>query len=324
MSGAGILIFAETDEGALLPNFWEQVSAARLLAPQLGTVRVVVQGWEIRAAEEARRSGADEVYVVEDAHLAEPWPDAHLAALTALCHDLQPTLMVMPRTILGMEVAARLAYRLGAGLAQDVMGLHMADGNLTVTRPVFGGAATVTLRLARPPWIVVPRPGAFTPAAATAQAGGKLVSVHPELPVDAFKTQCVSRVRQQPTPQSLERARVIVAGGRGLGGPEPFQLLREIADVLGAAVGASRPPCDSGWVPTAFQIGLTGKMVSPEVYIAVGISGAVQHMTGCMAARTIVAINSDPEAPIFRMATYGVVGDWQEVLPAFHAALADR
>jgi electron transfer flavoprotein alpha subunit len=324
MSGAGILIFAETDEGTLLPNFWEQVSAARQLAPQLGTVRVVVQGWEIRAAEEARRSGADEVYIVEDARLAEPWPDAHLAALTALCHELQPTLIVMPRTILGMEVAARLAYRLGVGLAQDVMSLQMADGILTVTRPVFGGAASATLRLARPPWIVAPRPGAFTPADPTAAAGGKLVSVHPELPDHAFKTQCVSRVRQKGEKVSLERARVIVAGGRGLGGPEPFQLLREIADVLGAVVGASRPPCDSGWVPTGMQIGLTGKTVSPEVYIAVGISGAAQHMTGCMAARTIVAINSDPEAPIFRMATYGVVGDWKEVLPAFHAALADR
>jgi electron transfer flavoprotein alpha subunit len=210
------------------------------------------------------------------------------------------------------------------GLAQDVMSLQMADGILTVTRPVFGGAASATLRLARPPWIVVPRPGAFTPADPTAAAGGKLVSVHPELPDHAFKTQCVSRVRQKGEKVSLERARVIVAGGRGLGGPEPFQLLREIAGVLGAVVGASRPPCDSGWVPTGMQIGLTGKTVSPEVYIAVGISGAAQHMTGCMAARTIVAINSDPEAPIFRMATYGVVGDWKEVLPAFHAALADR
>ncbi len=324
MSGAGILIFAETDEGALLPNFWEQVSAARQLAPQLGTVRVVVQGWEIRAAEEAGRSGADAVYVVEDARLAEPWPDAHLAALTALCHELQPTLIVMPRTILGMEVAARLAYRLGVGLAQDVMSLQLADGNLTVTRPVFGGAALATLRLARSPWIVVPRPGAFTSAEPSAEPTGQVLSVHPELPEEELKTKCVSRVRQKSTQQSLERARVIVAGGRGLGGPEPFILLQEIAHVLGAAVGASRPPCDSGWVPTAFQIGLTGKMVSPEVYIAVGISGAAQHMTGCMAARTIVAINSDPEAPIFRMATYGVVGDWKEVLPAFHAALADR
>ncbi len=323
MSGAGILILAEMDEGQLLPNFWEQVAAARQLAPQLGTVRVVVQGWEIRAAEEARRSGADEVYLVEEARLAEPWPDAHLAALTTLCRELQPTLIVMPRTSLGMEVAARLAYRLGVGLAQDVMSLQMADGNLTVTRPVFGGAAAATLRLARRPWIVVPRPGAFPPAEPTAEAGGKLVSVHPVLPEEAFKTKCVSRVRQPAAKQNLEQARVIVAGGRGLGGPEPFHLLHEIAEVLGAAVGASRPPCDSGWVPTAFQIGLTGKTVSPEVYIAVGISGAAQHMTGCMAARTIVAINSDPEAPIFRMATYGVVGDWKEVLPAFHAALAD-
>ena len=319
----GILIFAETDEGLLQPHFWEQISAARQLAPQLGSVRVVAQGWEIKA-EAARRSGADEVYVVEDERLAEPWPDAHLAAFTTLCRELQPALIVMPRTILGLEMAARLAYRLGGGLAQDAMTLQAADGSLTVTRPVFGGAASATLRLTRPPWIVVPRPGAFAAAEPTAEPAGKVISVRPELPDDELKTKCVSRARQKSEKVSLERAQVIISGGRGLAGPEPFKLLQQIADVIGAAVGASRPPCDSGWAPTSYQIGLTGKTVSPEVYIAVGVSGATQHMMGCSSARTIVAINNDRDAPIFHMATYGVVGDWKEVLPAFHAALADK
>jgi len=320
---AGILIFAETDAGAILPNFWEQVAAARTLAPQLGSVSVAALGWQIKT-DEALRSGAEAVYVLEDERLTEPWPDAHLSALESLCHELHPAMIVMPRTTLGMEVAARLAFRLGGALAQDAMTLQLADDALTITRPVAGGAASATVRLNRAPWIVVPRSGAFTPAEPGAEASAKVASVQPSISDAALKTRCVSRARQEGETISLERARVIISGGRGLDGPEPFQLLHRIADAIGGAVGASRPPCDSGWVPTSYQIGLTGKMVSPEVYIAVGISGATQHTTGCSSARTIVAINTDKDAPIFRMATYGVVGDWKEVLPAFHAALADR
>lgn len=319
----GILIFAETDEGLLQPGFWELVTVARRLSAHLGgKLRVAVQGWEIREAEEARRSGAGQVYLVEDPCLAEPWPEAHLAAFTALCRELQPALLVMPRTLLGMEVAARLAYRLGVGVVQDAMAIQVANGGLIATRPVFGGAVVATVRLGEAPWIVVPRPGAFPPAEPAAEPTGEVVSVRPELSQETLKTRCVSRVRQQDITQNLEQARVIVAGGRGLGGPEPFKLLHEIADLLDAVVGASRPPCDSGWVAPMLQIGLTGKTVAPEIYIAIGISGAVQHMSGCSSSRVIVAINNDPRAPIFRKATYGVVGDWEDVLPAFRDALA--
>lgn len=319
---SGVLIFAETDEGQLHPGFWELVTVGRQIAPQVDNhLQVVVQGWEIEAVEEIRRSGADVVHLVEDPRLAEPWPDAHLAAFSALYQELQPTLVLIPRTLLGMEMAARLAYRFETGVIQDAMALELTSGGLVAIRPVFGGAVLATVRLARQPWIVVPRPRAFAPAEPKGEPRGKLVSVQPELPQEALKTACVSRTRQKDVAQNLERARVIIAGGRGLGGPEPFQLLREIADLVDGAVGASRPPCDSGWVDPALQIGLTGKTVAPDVYIAVGISGATQHMSGCSVSRVIVAINKDPEAPIFRMATYGVVGEWQEVLPAFRDAL---
>jgi electron transfer flavoprotein alpha subunit len=320
---AGILIFAETDEGLLHSSFWESVTVGRQLAAQLGSkLQVVVHGWDVKAIEEVRRSGADQIYVAEDVRLAEPWPDAHLATLTALCRELQPDLVIMPRTLLGMEVGARLAYRLEMGLVQDAMALQVVDGGLTVTRPVFGGAVVATVRLTQAPWIVVPRPGAFSPAEPASEPRGQLIPVRPELSEEVLKTECVSRVRHKGVTQNLEQARVIVAGGRGLGGPQPFQLLQEIANLLDAVVGASRPPCDSGWVEPMLQIGLTGKTVAPEVYIAVGISGAIQHMSGCSSSRVIVAINSDPGAPIFRKATYGVVGDWEEVLPAFRDALA--
>lgn len=314
---SGILIFAETEDGTILPNFWELVSAARLAAEQVGGgLRVVVQGSQLKDAGAALQSGAAQVYVLDDARLGEPWVEAHLETFTALCRELQPELILLPRTLLGMEIAARLAVRLDAGLAQDVMTMQLADGKLTVTRPVFGGAASATLRLTRAPYIIVPRTGAFAPAEPAAEPTGELVARQPTLDDDALKTRCISRTRQT-SKVNLERARVIISGGRGMGGPEPFNLLQEIADRMGAVVGASRPPCDSGWVDSGMQVGLTGKTVSPEVYIAVGISGATQHMTGCSSARVIVAINQDPDAPIFRMATYGVVGDWKEVLSGF-------
>ena len=319
----GILLFAETDEGQINPSFWELVTVGRELSPQLGNkLRAVVQGWQVKGTEEARRSGADQVYLAEDPRLAEPWPDAHLASLTAVCHELQPAMIVMPRTPLGMEIAVRLSYRLGAGLVQDAMTLQVTDDGLTATRPVFGGAVLATIRLTKKPWIVVPYRRAFSPAEPTSDRQAELVSVQPELPAEALKTVCSPQVRQQSSGPNLERAQVIIAGGFGLGGPEPFQLLQEIADLMGGAVGASRPPCDVGWVPTSMQIGLTGKTIAPDLYIAVAISGAIQHMTGCSSAKTIVAINSDPKAPIFHMATYGVVGDWQEVLPALRDAIA--
>ncbi|MBI4672304.1 MAG: electron transfer flavoprotein subunit alpha/FixB family protein [Chloroflexi bacterium] len=319
---SGILIFAETDDGTILPNFWEQVSAARQVADPLGGgLRVAVQGSQIKDASDALKSGAEQVYVTNDARLGEPWSEAHLETFTALCRELQPELIILPRTLLGMEIAARLAQRLDAGLAQDVMTMQLAEGKLTVTRPVFGGAASATLRLTRPPWIIVPRTGAFAPAEPLSTPKGELVARQANLVDDALKTRRISRTRQT-SKINLERARVIISGGRGLGGPEPFQLLHEIAERMGAVVGASRPPCDSGWVDSGMQVGLTGKTVSPEVYIAVGISGATQHMTGCSSSRVIVAINQDPDAPIFRMATYGVVGDWKQVLPGFCEALA--
>ncbi|MCP4222275.1 MAG: electron transfer flavoprotein subunit alpha/FixB family protein, partial [Actinomycetia bacterium] len=141
------------------------------------------------------------------------------------------------------------------------------------------------------------------------------------LDAQTLETIPISHERQASTGIDLDKARVIVAGGRGIGGPEPFELLARIADRLGGAVAASRPPCDTGWVEPMIQVGLTGKTVAPDLYVAVGISGATQHMTGCTSSRVIVAINNDPDAPIFRMASYGVIGDWQDILPDFLEAL---
>lgn len=318
----GTLILVETDDGALSSDVWELVTVARRLSSAIGGgLGLAALGASVDA-EAARRSGVDRVYVVEDSRLAEPWPDAHLAAGTALCWELDPACVITSPSLLGLEVATRLAYRLGGALVKDVTDLDVGEDGLVATRPVFGGAVRATVRVDRSPWIVVPRPRAF-PATEPAAPRGDVISVRPELPAEALKTECGTWRRQKGLAQKLEQASVIVAGGRGMGGPEPFQLLHEIAGLLDGAVGASRPPCDAGWVEPALQIGLTGKTVAPDVYVAVGISGAIQHMVGCSSAQVIVAVNSDPDAPIFRQSTYGVVGEWEDVLPAFRDALAD-
>lgn len=326
---ADVLIVAETDAGRLRSDFWELVTVGRQLAAGTGgklLVAVLGDGLEAAVAE-VRRSDAHRVYRVEDPRLSEPWPDAHLAACAGLVRHLSPGAVVLPRSLLGMEVAARLAFRLGTGVAQDVMTVAVEGDTLVATRPVFGGAVVARVSLAARPWLVVPRPRAFPPAeplsaAGTASGdGAAVVPVVPELPAEALKTRCGDRVRQQ-SEQNLDKARVIVAGGRGMGSAESFGVLREVAEILGGAVAASRPPCDAGWVPPALQIGLTGRTVAPDLYLAVGISGSSQHMAGCANARVLVAVNSDPQAPVFRMATYGAVGNWQEVLPALRDTLA--
>ncbi len=316
---------AEVDGAGLRPELYELITLARGLAPSAeGGIRLALCGWQAgSAAEEAARAGAGEVHVVEDERLAEPWPDAHLEALSGLCAELEPRVLLAPRTVLHTEVAARLSVRRGWALIQDALQVELGAEGVVATRPVFGGAAVATVRAPAGPWVVVPRPRAFAPAEPEAGAQAEVVRHGVALP-PALPTRCGARTRVAAAGPDLERARVVVAGGAGLGGPEPFALLHELADLLGGAVGASRPACDAGWVEPGLQIGLTGKTVAPDLYLAVGISGATQHLMGCSSSRVIVAVNSDPAAPIFRVSNYGVVGDWQEVLPALRDALRAR
>jgi len=324
---AGILIVAPTTRGQLDPAFWELATVAALLAPAVpGGTRVAVLGAGIAAAAEAARaSEADQVFAIDDNLLAEPWPDAHLAAITELWHHINPDLVLLPRSTLGAELAGRLAARLGVVLVDNVVGVDVTEAGLTATRPVFGGAVTAAVRAVRGPWIVVPHPKAFAPAApGGASARAELVAWSPTLAPDQLRTRCAPMVSRPATGPSLNQAQVVVAGGAGLGGPEPFALLAEIAGLMDGAVGASRAACDAGWVDTSFQVGMTGETVAPALYLAIGISGAIQHLAGCLSSQVIVAINTDPDAPIFRVANYGVVGDWREVVPALRDALASE
>lgn len=323
---AGILIVAEVDAGELRPDFWELATVAKAMSPAVpGGINVVVFGTNVDApARQAAGIGGAELHVIEDGRLADPWPEAHAAALIQLCDELAPKMVIAPRTILGSEMAARLAVRCRWQLIQDVTQVEVTpDGGLKCLRPVSGGAVAATVRAGAGPWVVVPRSRAFAPAEADTTAVIAEPLRHTFEP-PALATACEAPKRVILEGLSIDRAKTVIAGGGGLGGPEPFALLREIADLLGGAVGSSRVAVDSGWVQPAMQVGLTGKTIAPDLYIAVGISGAIQHLIGCSSSQVIVAVNSDASAPIFGVANYGVVGDWKEIMPAFRDRLAER
>lgn len=313
-----ILVLAEIEGDELRPEFWELATVGKSLAASFSCgIGVAVLGSNVQAAlGQVAKINADTVHVVEDDRLADPWPEAYAAALIQLCRELAPQIVVLPRTVLGAEMAARLAVHNRWQLLQDVTQVEVTStGSLKAVRPVSGGAVMATLQAGSGPWVVVPRPRAF--AASMATSGGECPTVRHVFETQPLRTTCEETKRVATEGVSVDRARVVISGGGGLGGPEPFALLREIADLVGGAVGASRVAVDSGWVPPALQVGLTGKTIAPDVYVAVGISGAIQHLVGCSSSPLIVAVNSDASAPIFGISNYGVVGDWKEVMPAF-------
>lgn len=323
----GVLVVGEATDGHLAQTARELLNVGGSLARDLGqALQAVLLGSEMgEAAHEAVRCGAQKVLVAEHPALDRGQVEAYIFALQRVCLEVRPDIVLISRTELGRDLGPRLAFRLGAGLAQDAVDLRAdpATGKLLVTRPVYGGNAVATLALLSKPQIVTVRPKVFEPASDVASIRGEAVKIPVEIPESILKTRLVERIVETREGIKLEEARVVVAGGRGLGGPEPFKQIEKLAKLLGGAFGASRPACDAGWVDHACQIGLTGKTVAPELYIAVAISGASQHIAGCLGAKVIVAINNDPDAHIFKHARYGAVGDWRKVLPAFIAAVEE-
>ena len=327
MEPMGVLVIAETVEGRLSPTTKEVLAAGRRVAGSLGQeLAAALLGDGLEAAtREAFSSGADKVYTVSNPLLEEVQVDLHVRALDALCRNVSPNVILLDRTLAGRDIAPRLAFRLGVGLAQDCLEVWIdaESKRLWANRPVYGGNAIATVACIDTPQVAAIRPRAYEPLEADDSRSGDVVPVEVELDTTLARTRVVEVVKEESEGIKLEDASIVVAGGRGLGGPEPFKDIEELARVIGAGVGASRAAVDSGWVPYGWQIGLTGKTITPDLYITVGISGASQHMAGCSGARTMVAINKDPEANIFKESRYGVVGDWAKVLPAFTEALRD-
>jgi electron transfer flavoprotein alpha subunit len=316
----GVLVICECSAGQLPSAGGEIIAAGRQLADDLGEVLVcglLGHGVE-HAAHEAIGHGAEKVYMVDDPLLADFRPEFYLEALANVCRALHPHILLMARTHLGRDVAPRLAARLGTALAQDCLQVKIdpATKQLLATRPVYGGNAMATVLCSETPQFATVRPKAYRPLEPDSQRQGEVIPFQISLDPSLAKTKIVSVAKEETAGIKLEDARIVVSGGRGLGGPEGFRPLERLAKALGAGVGASRAAVDSGWVPYSWQIGLTGKTISPDLYITMGISGASQHMAGCSGAKCIVAINKDREANIFRYARYGIVGDWQKILSA--------
>ncbi len=325
--GTGVLILGDASGGHLSSTTLELLAAGQKVASDLGEeLSVALLGDTLDVpAQQAIAHGAQKVYAVNHPLLAEYQIDLHLAALETLCNETSPRIVLVARTNEGRELAPRLAFRLGVGLAQDCLEVSVdaAEKRLLANRPVYGGNAIAVVSCDQTPQIAAIRPKAYEPAEADSSRQGEVVSFPVELDASLARTRVVDVVIEEAEGVKLEDARIVVSGGRGLGGPEPFAHLEELAKIMGGTVGASRAAVDSGWVPSNYQVGLTGKTITPDLYITVAISGASQHMAGCSGAKVIVAINKDAEANIFKEARYGVVGNWESVLPALTEAIRE-
>ena len=315
----GILIVGEWDDGGLHSSTGELLGVGRLL--DRGEVAAVLLGAVPQAVSHAAiELGADTVYLASHALLEGGGMDAAVAALHQVCMRVEPEAVLFGKTAVGAEAGPRVAFRLGVGAAQDCVAVE-TDGHsdrIVVTRPVYGGNAMAKLRCSDAnPQVAIVRGKVYESLGADASRVGEIKQIDLDLDPSVIRTRHVDTVESEAAGVRLEDAAVVVGGGRGLGGPDPFDQLRELAGLLGGAIGASRAVCDAGWLEHSYQIGLTGKTITPDLYITVGISGASQHMAGCSGAKHLVAINKDADSNIFKAASFGVVGDWKEVLPSF-------
>jgi electron transfer flavoprotein alpha subunit len=316
-----VLVFLEHHEGEL------QKGALGVLtkASQLGDADVagVIVGSGVRElAAEAGKYGAGKVFVADDPSLDAPLPQPRVDVLTSLVRDRGYETVLFHASVLSADVAAALAARLDAGLNWDLVDIEGHGDELTGKRPALGDSVYVDVGWKSAPRIAIFRSGTFEPSANGGTAA--VEDVPAQLEDHSTAATMVERAHEESSGPALEDAEVIVAGGRGLGGPENFTLVEELAKALGGAVGATRAVVDAGWYPYQHQIGQTGKTVSPKLYIAVGISGAIQHKVGMQSSSTIIAINKDPNAPIFEFSDLGVVGDLHQVVPKLTELVKQR
>jgi electron transfer flavoprotein alpha subunit len=314
---AEILVLVDHDNGALTKPATELLTIAR----RMGTPAAVFLGAGLDSARETlARFGAEKIYVVDEPVLAEFLVAPAAEALAEVVAQVQPGAVLLTSSADGKEIAARLAVKLGSGLITDAVDVD-ADG--VTTQAAFAGSYQVRARVTQGTPIITVKPNATTPE--VAEVTPEEVSVSVTISDAARSARILERsARQKSGRPELTEAAIVVSGGRGVGGADGFELIEKVADALGAAVGASRAATDAGWYPHAFQVGQTGKTVSPQLYMANGISGAIQHRAGMQTSKTIVAVNKDPDAPMFELADFGVVGDLFAVLPQLLEQIAAR
>ncbi len=318
---SGIWVFAEQRKGQIASVAYELLGEGRKLADKLGQpLAAALFGNSMQeAAQELIYHGADEVYLADDPVLADFHEDSYAQVLTDLINQYKPNIVLAGATAIGRSFIPKVAVKLHTGLTADCTQLEINPETklLEQTRPAFGGniMATILCPYNRPQMATV-RHKVMKQATCDKNRKGKIITKEINAGQLTLRTRLIEMVEEITDTVNLTEADIIVSGGRGLAKPENFKLIEDLAKVLGGAVGASRPTVDAGWIPYSHQVGQTGKTVCPKLYIACGISGAIQHLAGMQSSDVIVAINSDPEAPIFNVATYGIVGDLFDVLPA--------
>jgi len=335
-----IWVFIDQFKGKAMPASWEALGAGK----NLGAVTALVLGEGVGSvAQEAFQYGADEVLVADDATLADFRTEPYAGLLSKLAGEASPDVILFPTTTRGRDLAAMVAIDLNTGVLVDVINIEVVDGEVLATRPIYAGKLLSKVKCSARPQLVTLRSRAFPKPGADASLSGTPTEVEVTMPEAEIATK-VSGYAESEGGVSLTDAGVIVSGGRGVSNnpkltppaglddgeqekwraQEGFKLVGSLANVLGGAVGASRAAVDAGYIPYAHQVGQTGKVVSPDLYIACGISGAIQHLAGMRTSKIIVAINKDPDAPIFKLARFGVVGDLFDIVPALTEAMKAR
>lgn len=314
-----IVAFAEQRNGQFKKTAFEVVRAARTAADQLNAdlIALVIGNSVASIAPALGGYGATKVIVVDDAAFELYSTTAYAKAIAEIVQSLSADILFLPASALGKDVAPRVAIKLSAGLASDCTSISVSGGTVMATRPVYAGKGIVDVTIKTPVKIFSLRPNVFTAGASSGTSAPVETRTVPL--TDADRSSVVKEVKQTSGKKDVAEADIIVSGGRGLKGPEHFAMIEELAGSLDAAVGASRAVVDAGWRTHDEQVGQTGKTVSPSLYVAVAISGAVQHLAGMSSSKCIVAINKDKDAPIFSIADYGIVGDAFEIVPALTA-----
>lgn len=310
---------------AILPIALECVTAGKKLAETLGgTTLALIMGSGVgQAAREMARFGLDRVYLVDHPALEVYQPELFLSAFRQVTERVKPKAILFGDTLISLDLAPRIAFSLKTGLLTDCVGFEVDQGTVLFRKPVYSSNIMAAYTFATEPYIVTLRSRVAAAQDRKEGAGAEVIPLEVELDLTALKTEVIRRVTEEDEGPKLTESDIIISGGRGIGGPEGFELLSALAKELNAAVGASRPPIDLGWAPPKTQVGQTGEKVAPSVYIAIGISGATQHIAGMQGSKKIVAINKDPKANIFRIADYGIVGDYMEVVPALIEAISE-
>ena len=315
----GVMIISEQRDGEVRKISYELVSEGRRLADSLGqNLTAVLLGSGIKEkASTLGNYGADRILVAEDPGLEAYTTDAYVSVIEGIVKTEDPAILLLGASSQGKDLAARLSARLGVGMAQDCTVFALKDGNLTAVRPVYAGKAYEKIAFnASTPQMATARPNVMSISEPDESRSADIEEISVNLDDASLKTKIAETLKDESGKIDLTEADKIISGGRGMKGPEHYGILEELAELIGATVGASRSAVDAGWRPHADQVGQTGKVVSPTLYVACGISGAIQHVAGMSTSKYIVAINKDPDAPIFQKADYGIVDDLFKVVPA--------